>query len=48
MIFVNTVCVCLLGGPMAKKSFLIPILHGMSHVTIKPGPGEVVDPHARY
>ena len=42
--FVNTVCVYLLGGPMAKKSLLVPILHVIPHVMIELGSGEVADP----
>ena len=47
MMFVNTVRVYFLDGPMAKKSLPVPILHEMSHITIELGPGEVADPHAR-
>jgi len=47
MMFVNTVRVYFLDGPMAKKSLPVPILHEMSHITIELGTGEVADPHAR-
>ena len=48
MMFVNTVCVDFFGVPIATKSLPVPILHGMPHVMIELGQGEVVDLHACY